>query len=102
MHNNAGTTERSRGRASDSYIEDRVLQVAQYIVEKGATVRDAAKVYRVSKSTVHKDVSERLLVINPALGKEVRRVLDVNKAERHIRGGQATCLKYQQIGQAGH
>lgn len=98
MHNNAGITERSWGKSSDSYIEDRVLQVAHYIVENGATVREAAKVYKVSKSTVHKDVSERLLMINPALGKEVRRVLDVNKAERHIRGGQATCLKYRQIG----
>ncbi|MDL2258668.1 sporulation transcriptional regulator SpoIIID [Eubacteriales bacterium OttesenSCG-928-K08] len=79
-----------------SYIEDRVLLVAHYIVENGATVREAAKEYKVSKSTVHKDVSERLLIINPALAKEVRKVLDINKAERHIRGGEATCRKYRQ------
>lgn len=81
----------------NSYIEDRVLVLAEYIVENGATVRDAAKEYKVSKSTVHKDVSERLLTINPALAKEVRQVLDVNKAERHIRGGEATCRKYRKV-----
>ncbi len=93
MQHNA-KAEYARGRA-DNYIEERVLQLAAYIVEYGATVRDAAKKYKVSKSTVHKDVSERLLAINPALAKDVRRVLDINKAERHIRGGQATCLKYR-------
>lgn len=94
------STERTWGRASDAYIEDRVLQVAGYIVENGATVRDAAKVFRVSKSTVHKDVSERLCSINPTLAREVRQVLDINKAERHIRGGQATCRKYREQGEA--
>ena len=77
------------------YIEERVLCVAGYIIENGATVRDAAKVYHVSKSTIHKDVSERLRSIDPGLARPVRRVLDVHKAERHIRGGQATYRKYK-------
>jgi len=97
---NMGGAERAWGRSSDAYIEQRVLQVAEYIVENGATVRDAAKIFKVSKSTVHKDVSERLTGINPTLAKEVRRVLDINKAERHIRGGQATCRKYREKGEA--
>lgn len=65
-----------------------------YIVESNATVRQTAKRFGLSKSTVHKDVSERLLYINPALAAEVRKVLDVNKSERHIRGGMATKEKY--------
>ncbi len=89
-------------RTSLSYIEDRVLQVAHYIIENGATVREAAKVYKISKSTIHKDVSERLLSINPTLAKEVRQVLDINKAERHIRGGRATCLKYRKQNEDSH
>ena len=76
------------------YIEERVLNIAVYIIENNSTVRDTAKKFGVSKSTVHKDVSERLLEINPALAAEVRKVLDVNKAERHIRGGMATREKY--------
>ncbi len=80
---------------AQAYIEERVLQVAAYIVENGATVRDAARMFKISKSTVHKDVSERLISIDPGLAKQVRQVLDVNKAERHIRGGQATYRKYK-------
>ena len=76
------------------YIEERVLDIAGYIIESNSTVREAAKRFGVSKSTVHKDVSERLTQLNPALAQEVRKVLDVNKAERHIRGGQATREKY--------
>ncbi len=76
------------------YIEERVLLLAAYIIENNATVRQAAKAYGVSKSTVHKDMSERLPGINKALSKEVRKILDVNKAERHIRGGLATKEKY--------
>ena len=79
------------------YIEERVLQAAQYIVENGATVRETGKVLKISKSTVHKDVSERLKQINPVLAMEVRRILDINKAERHIREGQATYRKYKQV-----
>ena len=76
------------------YIEERVLDIAGYIIESNSTVREAAKRFGVSKSTVHKDVSERLTQLNPALAQEVRKVLDVNKAERHIRGGLATREKY--------
>lgn len=76
------------------YIEERVLNIAVYIIENNSTVRDTAKRFGVSKSTVHKDVSERLLQINPNLAQEVRKVLEVNKAERHIRGGLATREKY--------
>lgn len=76
------------------YIEERVLVIGTYIVESNATVRQTAKKFGVSKSTVHKDVSERLEHINPSLAAEVRKVLDVNKAERHIRGGLATREKY--------
>jgi len=80
------------------YIRDRVLEVARYIVENRATVRDAARRFDVSKSTVHKDVTERLRKINPALARSVDRVLQTNKAERHIRGGQATRRRYRTMG----
>ena len=75
-------------------IEERATRLAHYIIETKDTVRSTAKKFGVSKSTVHKDVSDRLLKINPVLAKEVREVLDENKAERHIRGGMATKLKY--------
>lgn len=77
------------------YIEERVIEIANYIIESGATVREAAKVFKVSKSTVHKDVSERLRKLNPVIWAEVKKVLDQNKAERHIRGGRATRIKYK-------
>ncbi|MCD7818591.1 MAG: sporulation transcriptional regulator SpoIIID [Lachnospiraceae bacterium] len=76
------------------YIEERVLAIAVYIVESSATVREAAKRFGVSKSTVHKDMVDRLAEINPSLSQDVRKVLDVNKQERHIRGGLATREKY--------
>ena len=76
------------------YIEERAIHIANYIIENNATVRQTAKEFGISKSTVHKDVTERLAVINPALAKQVRNVLDVNKSERHIRGGLATREKY--------
>ena len=76
------------------YIEERAVDIANYIVANNATVRQAAKEFGVSKSTVHKDVSERLYYINVSLAKEVRKVLDINKEERHIRGGMATKEKY--------
>ena len=75
-------------------IEERATLLAHYIIETKDTVRSTAKKFGVSKSTVHKDVSDRLLKINPALAKEVREILDENKAERHLRGGMATKLKY--------
>lgn len=76
------------------YIEERAVEIGMYIMDEGATVRQTAKKFGVSKSTVHKDVSERLITINPGLAREVRKVLDINKAERHIRGGMATKEKY--------
>jgi len=79
----------------DSSIEERAITLAQYIIDSKDTVRGAAKKFGVSKSTVHKDVSERLSKINPPLAHEVRLILDENKAERHIRGGMATKLKYE-------
>lgn len=76
------------------YIEERAVEVGRYIVENHATVRQTAKYYGISKSTVHKDVTERLSRINPSLAQEARVILDINKSERHIRGGQATKEKY--------
>lgn len=76
------------------YIEERAMAVACYIIEHNATVRQAAKQFGISKSTVHKDITERLEQINPGLARETRKVLDVNKSERHIRGGLATREKY--------
>ena len=73
-----------------SYIEERVINIANYIIENNATVRQTAKKFGISKSTVHKDVTERIVQINPTLAAEARKVLDVNKSERHIRGGMAT------------
>lgn len=77
-----------------SYIEERAVEIAQFIIENNATVRQTAKKYGISKSTVHKDVTERLQVINPSLAVQTRVVLDLNKSERHIRGGMATREKY--------
>ena len=76
------------------YIEERAVEIANYIIENNATVRQTAKQFRISKSTVHKDVTERLEKINASLAAETRKVLDVNKSERHIRGGLATREKY--------
>jgi len=75
-------------------IEERAVKLAQYIIETKDTVRGAAKKFGVSKSTVHKDIANRLLNINYPLAMEVRKILDENKAERHIRGGLATKMKY--------
>lgn len=76
-------------------IEERACELAVYIIETGATVRTAAQHFGISKSTVHKDLSQRLPHYNRSLYKQVRRVLDENKAQRHIRGGMATREKYQ-------
>ena len=78
-------------------IEERAIKLAHYIIDSKDTVRGTAKKFVISKSTVHKDVSERLKKINPSLAKEVRAILDENKAERHIRGGMATKLKYSHL-----
>ena len=75
-------------------IVDRVIKEAEYIAETGATVRACAKVFHFSKSTVHKDVTDRLKSIDLTLYKQVKKALNKNLAERHIRGGEATRLKY--------
>lgn len=77
-----------------TYIEERAIKIANYIIEQNATVRQTAREFGISKSTVHKDMTERLSELNPSLASEVRKVLDVNKSERHIRGGMATKEKY--------
>ena len=76
------------------YIEERAVEIAYYIIENNATVRQTAKEFGVSKSTVHKDVTDRLNHINRSLANRTRRVLEQNKSERHIRGGLATKQKY--------
>ena len=78
------------------YIEERAVELASYIIETNATVRQTAKKFGISKSTVHKDVTDRLTHINQSLARQAREVLDVNKQERHIRGGLATRNKYLQ------
>ena len=75
-------------------VEERAITLGEYIVSNNATVRETAKKFSVSKSTVHKDVPERLVKLNRPLSEEVRTVLDKNKAERHVRGGEATKRKY--------
>ena len=79
------------------YIEERAIEIAQYIIENNATVRQTAKEFGISKSTVHKDVTERLSQINYNLAAQARRILDTNKSERHIRGGLATKQKYMHL-----
>ncbi|WHH57592.1 sporulation transcriptional regulator SpoIIID [Petroclostridium sp. X23] len=77
------------------YIEERTVALAEYIIDNKATVRETAKKFGISKSTVHKDVTERLLKINPNLAENAKMILEENKAERHIRGGLATKKKYK-------
>ena len=79
------------------YIEERAIELARYIIENNSTVRATAKIFNVSKSTVHKDVHERLTKINPLLYEQAKTILEQNKAERHIRGGMATKKKYEDI-----
>lgn len=79
------------------YIQNRVLELSRYIVETSATVRQTASDFGISKSTVHKDVTERIVMLNKPLADAVKHVLDKNKAERHIRGGLATKEKYSVI-----
>jgi putative DeoR family transcriptional regulator (stage III sporulation protein D) len=75
-------------------IEERAKILATYIIETGSTVRATAKKFNISKSTVHKDIAERLQRVNPSLANEAKKILEINKSERHIRGGLATKLKY--------
>ena len=76
-------------------VEERAILLGNYIAENNATVRTAANQFSVSKSTVHKDVAQRLKYVDPQLYREVKNVLEVNKAQRHIRGGMATRMKYK-------
>ena len=76
-------------------VEARAIELGEYIIESQATVRKAAKKFGISKSTVHKDVSQRLKYVNPELYNEVKTILEINKAQRHIRGGLATKMKYK-------
>ena len=77
-----------------SDIDERAKLLATYIIETKSTVRQTAKKFNISKSTVHKDISERLEKVNPSLARDAKKVLEINKAERHIRGGLATKRKY--------
>ncbi|MGI6575455.1 MAG: sporulation transcriptional regulator SpoIIID [bacterium] len=79
------------------HIYQRVLDIGKYLENTGATVRQAADVFGVSKSTVHKDLTERLPIANPQLAERVRAILNLNKSERHLRGGEATRKKYLNI-----
>ena len=81
------------------YIEERAVEIADYIIETKATVRQTAKKFGISKSTVHKDCTDRLQQINQSMARAVRSVLDINKQERHIRGGMATREKYLHLGE---
>ena len=74
--------------------EERAIRLGEYIIENRTTVRESAKVFGISKSTVHKDLTSRLPHLNSGLYKEVREILDINKEERHLRGGEATKQKY--------
>ncbi len=78
-------------------VEERAAMLGEYIIESKATVRSAAKKFGISKSTVHKDVSQRLKMVNPVLYREVREILNTNKSQRHIRGGIATKHKYEML-----
>lgn len=78
-------------------VEERAVELGEYIIESKATVRKAAKKFGVSKSTVHKDVAERLKYVNPNLYTEVKKILEINKSQRHIRGGMATKEKYRNM-----
>ncbi|UOQ45366.1 sporulation transcriptional regulator SpoIIID [Halobacillus salinarum] len=77
------------------YIKERTIKIGEHIIETKKTVRVIAKEFGVSKSTVHKDLTERLPEINPELAKQVKKILDYHKEIRHLRGGEATRLKYQ-------
>lgn len=79
------------------YIARRVTAIADYMIETRCTVRDAAARFGISKSTVHKDISERLKILYPQKAKLTKELLETNKSERHIRGGNATKMKYEKL-----
>lgn len=78
-----------------AYIEERALEIGRYIINTNDTVRGAARIFGVSKSTVHKDVTDRLPKINPTMALQVKKVLEQNFAQKHIRGGRVTRLRYR-------
>ena len=80
-----------------SYIEERAVMFANYMIENNATVRKTAKHFNISKSTVHKDIVERLITVSPSLAKKAKEILQENKQERQIRGGMATKIKYEKM-----
>ena len=94
---NFPTLTRQQEEANDvhDYIKERTLRIGQYIIDTRKTVRTIAKEFGVSKSTVHKDLTDRLPELNPTLAKEVRAILQYHKSIRHLRGGEATRRKYQ-------
>jgi len=96
-HKAAGATNEKEESEMRDYIMERVLSAAEYTLNNHSTVRETAKVLKVSKSTVHEDLTERLPKIDPQLASKVRGVLMANKAERHIRGGEATRLLFRRL-----
>ena len=84
------------------YIANRTEAIADYMIERRCTVRDAAKKFGVSKSTVHKDISERLKILSPTKAQYAKELLETNKSERHIRGGNATQKKYLELKNTKH
>lgn len=84
----------------DDCVEKRAVELGQYIIDNKTTVRATAKHFGISKSTVHKDVSQRLRTVSPVLYSSVKEILEINKAQRHIRGGLATKNKYKKMGSA--
>jgi len=94
IHSTNSRGEKGAARVKD-HIWQRVVDVGNYILRSRATVRDTARVFGVSKSTVHKDVTERLPKVNAQLADQVKKVLEINKAERHLRGGEATRQKFR-------
>ena len=77
-------------------IEERACDIAKYIIDNKQTVRNAAKVFNISKSTVHKDLTHKLYYVNKSLYKGVKEILDINKSQRHLRGGEATRRQYKE------
>jgi len=96
-HKVAGTTNEREEIKMRDYIMERVLSAAEYTLDNHSTVRETAKVLKVSKSTVHNDLTDRLPKIDPQMASEVHGVLMANKAERHIRGGEATRLLFRRL-----
>lgn len=83
-----------KGRKSMYFTDERCVLLAEYVIDTGSTVRHTAKHFGISKSTVHKDLTSKLMYVNRNLYREVAKILEINKSERHIRGGEATRKKY--------